>query len=429
MSILRRVLGTGNEARNLTGMGLIPSAFDRVPGLLGTRVDETRVLGLASAWACVRILADLISTMPLDAYRRDNGERRPYRPGGAKPEWLITPMPEEPAVGIQSVVSEIIVSMYLNGNAFVYAPKDPDTLEPLEVRVLDPRSVTVSRRGRQVVYTVHHTGGVEGTEFGPETILHIPLIRLPGHDLGISPIEALRNTLSLGLTLDDYAAQFFASASTPSGIIETPASLTADQVKAIKEGWLRHHTGINVHTPGVLSGGATFKPLSFRPEDAQLLGSREFTVNEIARIFRVPPALLAVTTPGAMSYGSVEQLSEDFVRFTLRPLAEMVERALSTLIPFPEGFVKFSMDALLRGSTESRFNAYRVGISEGWLSINQVRKWEDMPAIQDSSADSYRMPLNEADSELAAARIRSEIYVSLVGSGMTPAEAKKVSGL
>jgi len=70
-----------------------------------------------------------------------------------------------------------------------------------------------------------------------------------------------------------------------------------------------------------------------------------------------------------------------------------------------------------------------VGISEGWLSINQVRKWEDMPAIQDSSADSYRMPLNEADSELAAARIRSEIYVSLVGSGMAPAEAKKVSGL
>lgn len=429
MSILRRVLGTSGEVRNLNGLGLIPSAFDRVPGLSSQRVDESRVLGLASAWACIRILADLISTMPVDAYRRDNGERRPYRPAGAKPEWLITPMPEEPAVGIQSVVSEIIVSMYLNGNAFVYAPRDPDTLEPLEVRVLDPRTVTISRRGRSVVYTVRAGGAAEGTEFGTETILHIPLIRLPGHDRGISPIEALRNTLSLGLTLDDYAANFFGSASTPSGIIETPASLTADQVKAIKEGWLRHHTGINVHTPGVLSGGATFKPLSFRPEDAQLLSSREFTVNEIARIFRVPPALLAVTTPGAMSYASVEQLSEDFVRFTLRPLAEIVERALSTLIPLPDAFVKFSMDALLRGSTEGRFNAYRTALSEGWINVNQIRKWEDLPAIDDPAADAYRQPLNEADSALAAARIRTEIYVSLVNSGMSPADAKKVAGL
>lgn len=428
MSILRRVLGTSEEQRNLNGLGLIPSAFDRVPALT-SRVDESKVLGLASAWACVRILADLISTMPVDAYRRDNGERRPYRPSGSKPSWLITPMPEEPAVGIQSVVSEIVVSLYLNGNAFVYAPKDPDTLEPLEVRVLDPRAVAIERRGRSVIYVVRSGSGAEGVEFGPETILHIPLIRLPGHDRGLSPVEALRNTLALGLTLDDYAANFFGSASTPSGIIETPAALTADQVKAIKEGWLRHHTGINVHTPGVLSGGATFKPLSFRPEDAQLLASREFSVNEIARIFRVPPALLAVTTPGAMSYASVEQLSEDFVRFTLRPLAEIIERALSTLIPLPEAFVKFSMDALLRGSTEARFNAYRTGLSEGWLSVNQIRKWEDLPAIADPSADAYRQPLNEADAGLAATRVRTEIYVSLINSGMNPADARRIAGL
>jgi len=266
----------------------------------------------------------------------------------------------------------------LSGNAYVYAPRDPETLEPLEVRVLPPDAVTIVRNGREISYVVRSNENLEGTVFGTETILHIPLIRLPGADYGLSPLDALRNTFALGLTLEEYANRFFATGSTPTGVIEvSDSSLTPDQVKAIKEGWIRHHTGANMHTPGVLVG-ATFKALSFRPEDAQLLGSREFTVNEIARIYRVPPALLAVTTPGAMSYGSVEQLSEDFVRFTLRPLAELLERALSTLIPLPEAFVKLNMDSLLRGSTESRYNAYARGLASGFLSVGEIRRREDL---------------------------------------------------
>lgn len=429
MSVIRRILGTNPEERNLNGLGLIPSAFDRVPGLAPARVDEKSTLGLTSAWACVRILADLISTMPLDAYRRDNGERRPYRPGGAKPTWLLTPLPSEPGVGIQSVISEVIVSLYLNGNAFVYAPRDPETLEPLEVRVLDPRSVTINRIGREVSYTVRNSEHTNGVVFGTETILHIPLIRLPGQDRGVNPIESLRNTLALGMTLEDSASNFFATGSTPSGILETSDSLTADQIKAIKEGWLRHHTGPNQYTPGVLTGGLTFKPLAFKPEDAQLLASREFTVNEVARIFRVPPALLAVTTAGAMSYASVEQLSEDFVRFTLRPLAEIIERPLSTLIPLPEAFVKFSMDALLRGSTEARFNAYRTGLAAGFLTVSEIRRREDLPPVPDESGNLFRQPLNEGDAALVTTKQKTDIYSALIGSGMDEATARKISGL
>jgi len=429
VSVLRRILGTSSEERNLNGLGLLPQAFDRVPSLTIQRVDPKSVLGLSTAWACVRILADLTSTMPLDAYRRDNGQRRPYRPGGVKPTWITQPVPNEVSYGIQSVISEIVTSLMLSGNAYVYAPRDPETLEPLEVRVLHPESVTIERHGREVRYVVRSNENLDGTVFGPETILHIPLIRLPGADYGLSPLDALRNTFALGLTLEEYANRFFATGTTPTGVIEvSDSSLTPDQVKAIKEGWIRHHTGANMHTPGVLVG-ATFKALSFRPEDAQLLGSREFTVNEIARIYRVPPALLAVTTPGAMSYGSVEQLSEDFVRFTLRPLAELIERALSTLIPLPEAFVKLNMDSLLRGSTESRYNAYAKGLASGWLSVSEIRRSEDLSPIDDDSADAYRQPLNEADAALAAARQKADIFAILVGSGMSPEEAKKVAGL
>ena len=426
MSIIRRVLGTNNESRNLNGLGLIPSAFDRVPGVNPPLVNENSVLGLTTAWASVTLLSDVISTLPLDTYVRDNGQRRPYRPGGSKPEWMTTPIPGSNTT-INETLSQIVVSLYTNGNAFVFAPRDPDTLAPLEVRVLDPRYVDVRHDGRDVVYTVRY--GAESHEYGPDTIIHIPLITLPGQLRGINPIEALRNTLALGMTLDASASSFFATGSTPTGIIETPDALTADQVKSLKEGWLRHHTGANAHTPGVLSGGATFKALSFRPEDAQLLASREFTVNEIARIFRIPPALLAVTTPGAMSYSSVVELNAAFVSYTLRPLAEKIERALSLLIPLPEAFVRLSMDALLRGSTRDRAESYRIALSEGWTSVAEIRRLEDLSPIDDPSANAYRQPLNQADAAIASAQQKANVYAALIGAGMDPAEAKRIAKL
>jgi HK97 family phage portal protein len=426
VSIIRRVLGTNNESRNLNGLGLIPSAFDRVPGISQPLVSENSVLGLTTAWASVTLLADIISTLPLDSYVRDNGQRRPYRPGGSKPEWMINPIPGSNTT-INETLSQIVVSLYLNGNAFIWAPRDPDSLAPLEVRVLDPRAVDVKHEGREIVYTIRYGG--DSRQYGPETIIHIPLITLPGQARGVNPIEALRNTLALGMTLDSSASSFFATGSTPTGIIETPDALTADQVKSLKEGWLRHHTGANAHTPGVLSGGATFKALSFRPEDAQLLASREFTVNEIARIFRIPPALLAVTTPGAMSYSSVVELNAAFVSYTLRPLAEKIERALSLLIPLPEAFARLSMDALLRGSTRDRAEAYRIALSEGWASVSEIRRLEDLAPIDDPSANAYRQPLAQADAAIASAQQKANVYAALIGAGMDPAEAKRIAKL
>jgi HK97 family phage portal protein len=426
VSIIRRVLGTNLQPRNLNGLGLIPQAFDRVPGISAKRVDEESVFGLSTAWACVTLLSDLISTLPIDSYIRDNGQRRPYRPGGVKPLWMTNPIPGQ-NVGINEILSQITVSLYVNGNAFVFAPRDPDTNEPLEVRVLDPRTITIHQRGREVFYTIRN--GAENVDFGSDTILHIPLITLPGQLRGINPIEALRNTLALGMTLDDSAANFFATGSTPTGIIETPDALTAEQAKLLKDGWLRHHTGVNAHTPGVLSGGATFKALSFRPEDAQLLASREFTVNEVARIFRVPPALLAVTTPGAMSYSSVVELNASFVSYTLRPLAEKIERALSILIPRPEAFTRLSMDALLRGSTRERFEAYRIGLSEGWINVAEIRRLEDLAPVDDAAANAYRQPLNQSDSALASAKQKADVYAVLINAGVDPAEARRIAKL
>ncbi len=116
MSILRRVFN-GQEQRSLTLQNLTPLAFDKVPFLGEREVDQKAALGLSAAYASVRLLADVVSSFPVDAYRRDNGIRRPYRPGGTKPSWMLTPIPDEPTYTINQLISETVVSLYTDGNA------------------------------------------------------------------------------------------------------------------------------------------------------------------------------------------------------------------------------------------------------------------------------------------------------------------------
>ncbi len=422
MSLLRRILGEQDQRAitNIQGM-----KFDRVP-FSNVTLDSKGVLALTAAWASVRLLADVVSSFPADAYIRTGGVRRPYRPGGDKPSWMLIPIPDEPGYTFNQLISEAIVSLYTEGNTFLYCPRS-ESGEVLEVRVIDPRRVTIFREGREVKYRVQQTERNDFVVYGQDTIIHIPLITLPGDLRGINPIEQLRRTFGLGATLEESASSLFASASMPTGIIEVPHELTKDQAEALKAGWLRHHTGANMHTPGVLTGGSTWKPLSFKPEDTQLLASRGFSTEEVARVFRVPPVLIGVTTPGAMSYSSVEQQNLAFVQFTLRPLTEALERQLSSLLLPPDAFVRFNMDSILRGTAQARAEVHRVSIQEGWTSINDIRRMEDMTPIE--GGDVYRMPLNQAAADAADLRQRADIVGILVAAGYNPADAAKAAGI
>lgn len=422
MSLLRRILGEQDQRAITNIQGL---KFDRVP-FANITMDSKGALALTSAWASVRLLADVVSSFPADSFIRTGGVRRPYRPGGDKPSWMLIPIPDEPGYTFNQLISEAIVSLYTDGNTFLYCPRS-DSGEVLEVRCIDPRRVTIFREGREVKYRVQQTERNDFVVYGQETVIHIPLLTMPGELRGINPVEQLRRTFGLGSTLEESAASLFGSASMPSGIIEVPHELTKDQAETLKAGWLRHHTGANMHTPGVLTGGSTWKPLSFKPEDTQLLASRGFSTEEIARIFRVPPVLIGVTTPGAMSYSSVEQQNLAFVQFTLRPLTEALERQLSTLLLPPDAFVRFNMDSILRGTAQARSEVHRIAIQEGWSSVNDIRKMEDMAPID--GGDVYRMPLNQAAADAADLRQRADIVGILVRAGYNPADAAKAAGI
>jgi HK97 family phage portal protein len=383
----------------------------------GTVVTQETAMRIGTVYACVRLISDSISTLPVGPYRRFQGERLPVFP---RPMWL-----DFPELDVTRVdhFQQVLVSLLVDGNAFVRVVRDDEGIVGLIV--LNPYHVTIHRDGLgRIYYRVHDE------TLTPDEMLHIVDLRKPGQLRGESRIDLLKEQLGLAAALEEFAARFFGNGSTTQGIIEFPGALTKEQAKNLVDGFEQSHKGLRrAHRPGVLSSGAKFVKTGVNPNEAQMLESRQMSVEEIARIFRCPPSMLGVTTPGAMSYASVEANQIHFVTHTLRPYIVKLEDAYSKLLP--EGqFIKFNVDGLLRGDSQTRSNIYSQGIQAGWLSINDIHRLEDMTAVE--GGDVYRVPLANVD--LSAANLvetdkRVQMAQRLVQSGFEPAAVLQAMGL
>ena len=386
----------------------------------GTVITQDTSLRIGAVYACVRLLADTVSTLPADTFYRDGGERLPYRP---KPLWL-----DNPDIGVarEDHLQQAMVSLLLDGNVFIRIFRNTNG-EVIALTVLDPTRVEVRRNyeSREIEYAI-----MNGAVLSTDEVLHITELRRPGALRGVSRIEEVKQGLGLAAALEEFSARFFGQGSTTAGIIEWPGNLTQEQAKDLADGYEQGHKGLRrSHRPGVLYGGAKFVKTGVDPEQAQMLQSRQFAVEEIARIFRVPLHLLQVATPGAMSYASVEQNAIQFAQYTLRPIITKLETAYSSLLPGPV-FVKFNLDAILRGDIQTRFAAYSTGQLAGFLSVNDIHRLEDMPPAE--GGDEYRVPL--ANVNLSAANIvetdrKTQMLQRLIGSGFDPASALAALGL
>jgi hypothetical protein len=261
-------------------------------------------------------------------------------------------------------------------------------------------------------------------------MLHITELRLPGQIRGVSRITQLKQSYGLARALEEFSSRFFGNGSTTSGVIETPALVTGDQAKQIKETYEAGHKGLR-RTLGVavLGGGSKFVKTGVDPDEAQMLESKQFAVETVARTFRVPLHKLQVATPGAMSYASVEANDLAWSKDSLRPYIDKIERAHGTLLP-PGVFARINMDAVLRGDTATRYAAYGSMLINGWGSINDARRYEDMPAIP--GGDTIRVPLTNVDLS-AAAIVEQEknvaMAVELINAGADPEQTLKAFGL
>jgi HK97 family phage portal protein len=384
----------------------------------GTVITYDTSLKIGAVYACVRLLADTISTLPVDTFYREGGSRLVFRP---KPIWVETP---DIGMAREDFLQQAMVSLLLDGNVFIRIFRGRSG-EITSLTVLDPTRVEVRRNPatREVEYAIDGTAGAVLTA---AEVLHITELRRPGALRGVSRIEEVKQALGLASALEEFSARFFGQGSTTQGLIEWPGNLTREQAKDLADGFEEGHKGLRrAHRPGVLFGGAKFVKTGVDPNEAQMLESRQFAVEEIARIFRCPLHLLQVSTPGAMSYASVEQNAIQFAQYTLRPIISKFETALSTLLP-GRAFVKFNLDAILRGDIQTRFAAYSTGQLAGFLSVNDVRRLEDYAPAP--GGDDYRVPL--ANVNLAAANIvetdrKTQMLTRLIMAGFDPAESLK----
>jgi HK97 family phage portal protein len=385
----------------------------------GTIVTEDTAMRLGTLYAAVRMLTDTVSTLPVDTFQRVDGERVPFRP---KPTWV-----DSPDLGVtrQDHLMQVMISLLLDGSSFTRVYRN-SAGEVVNLVVLAPRDVKVERLSNGEKRYVWQNS----TYLRDDEVLQISELLPPGQLRGISRVEMCKEVIGHAIALDEFSARFFGQGSTTSGIIETPSQLNREQAQDLKQGFESGHKGLRKsHLVGVLSGGAKFTKTGVDPEQAQMLQSREFAVEEIARIFRIPPTMLGVTKPGASSYASVEQQGIQFAQYTLRPYLEKIEVAYSTLLP-GQAFLKFNLDGIMRGDLASRFQAYSVASQAGFYSINDIHRLEDMAPVD--GGDTYRVPL--ANVNLDAANItemdkRILMAQRLIVAGFDPSQTLKAVGL
>jgi HK97 family phage portal protein len=316
---------------------------------------------------------------------------------------------------------QVLVSMLLNGNSFTRVIRDNQGIAGLTV--LNPLKVEVKRdESRRIIYVFDNRDVIEH-----EDMIHLSELRLPGDLRGRSRIELVKENLGLSKALEEFAARFFGQGSHTSGIIEFPGNLTREQAKSLVDGFEEGHKGLRrAHRPGILFGGAKYTTTSVAPDDSQFLQSRQFAVEEILRAFRVPPSMAGVLQPGAQAYASVEMNGIHFVMHTLRPYVAKIEDGYSRLLDGRGTFLRFNLDGLMRGDFVSRVSGYSSALQAGWLSINDVRRLEDLRPAE--GGDTFRVPLANVD--LGAAGLteldrKTSIAQRLINSGFEPSAVLK----
>lgn len=354
----------------------------------GKPVNERTAMQTTAVYACVRILAEAVASLPLHVYEyQDDGGKKLVHD---HPLYYL--LHDEPNPEMTSFVfRETLMShLLIWGNAYAQIIRD-GAGRVLGLYPLLPDKMDVQRDDRGNIYYVYSRNSDENPmfkEYGDirlkaEDVLHIPGLGFDGL-IGYSPIAMAKNAVGMTLACEEYGASFFANGANPGGVLEHPGVLK-DPSK-VRESWNSVYRGVNnAHKIAVLEEGMKYQQIGIPPEEAQFLETRKFQINEIARLYRIPPHMVGDLDKS--SFSNIEQQSLKFVKYTLDPWVIRWEQSLqrSLLLPGEKGkyFIKLNVDGLLRGDYQSRMNGYAVGRQNGWFSANDIREMENMNPIPD----------------------------------------------
>lgn len=352
----------------------------------GRRVNRESAMQLSTVWACVRLLTNAIATLPTDIIVSIGGRRFPEF---TKPPWLAAPDPEDPTMTPTEHFAQVAASVLLDGNFFTLCPNS--VFEPSPLIVLDPRRVGIRKEGRSPLYDVRDDRGQLIATVDAMHMLHGFWIRLPGQLRGLSPLEAARQGIGLGLTAEEFGARYFGQGTTLSYGVEVPGPMTDQQREDLRANLKQRHAGTkNAHSVAVLTNQAKFVTgLGVTNEQAQFLELRKFQVEDICRWYGVPPHMVGSQEPGASSYNSVEQRSLEFREYAVLPLGRRIEDPYQRIVEPPDqvrargatAAFHFNFAAIARADLKTRYEAYDVGIRSGVLKPNESRALEDLPPV------------------------------------------------
>jgi len=338
-----------------------------------------------AVYACVRVLSETLASLPLHVYRHtDRGKEK------ATDHRLYSLLHDEPNPEMTSFVfrETLMGHLLLWGNAYAQIVRDGRG-DVLAMYPLLPDKMTVDRSSLGELYYEYQT------DTGPVILRNYEVFHIPGLGfdglVGYSPIAMAKNAIGIAIATEEYGAKFFANGANPGGVLEHPGVLK--DPKRVRDSWNAVYQGSgNAHRIAVLEEGMKFQPIAIPPEQAQFIATRKFQLNEIARIFRIPPHMIGDLEKS--SFSNIEQQSLEFVKYTLDPWVSRWEQAIQRSL-FKESekrryFVKFNVDGLLRGDYQSRMQGYATGRQNGWLSANDIRELEDMNRIpKDQGGDLY----------------------------------------
>lgn len=377
-----RRLGRAMTAPLRWAVGVSKRAITSIPWISGGprpgAVSPERALALIPLFACVRILADSIASLPVQTYRKNGQTREPIT---FVPSLLFQPAARD---NLFEWLHKLVVSMALRGNAYGLITARDSFGFPTSIEWLNPDDMWVDER--RPTLPVYYW---QGHEVPHEQMVHIPWVVLPGHVVGLSPVQHFARTIGVGLSATEYGLSWFDNGGTPPWTMKNSGkALNGDEADEISD---RLSARIRARKPLVYGSDWDFTALQVNPEESQFIETMRLTASQIAAIYGVPPEKVGGDTGGSMTYSTVELNQIDFATMTLRPWLVRIEAKLSALMPGKE-FVRFNVDAMIRTDTLTRYQAHASALTHGWRNRDEIRAIEDLPPLPDGQGQAY-MPI------------------------------------
>jgi len=353
----------------------------------GVSVSKSSALTFTAVWSAVRLLSESISILPVNVYERQpNGDKKL-----ASKNAVYNLVHNEPNYYMSSVAffEKIMMDLCLSGNSYVQIVRNGGGT-PQELLPLNAQDIQVKINEGQIFYHNQNSNAV----LDDYDVLHFKGVSQDGI-LGLSPITQNANAIGWGMALEEYGSKYFTNSAKLSGVLETDRALSEEAIERLRNSFSNTYNKLqNAQSTAILEEGLSFKPITISPEQSQFLASRIFSITEIARMFNIPTFMLQEHSKS--SFNNIESLSQSYVTYTLMPYIRRMEsemnRKLFKTNEKGKLFVEWNVNGLLRGNIKDRTDAYKTGINNGYMTINEIRRKENLNSVADG--DELYLPLN-----------------------------------